>query len=63
MNPLATRRQFLQQTGMGLGSLALLDLLQREQARSPAVDEGALAASLEKLAKQIHDIAARVEAA
>jgi cell division protein ZapA len=40
-----------------------IERLQREQGRKPAVDEDALAMSLEKLAKQIHDIAARVEAA
>jgi cell division protein ZapA len=42
---------------------AEIDRLQREQGRAPAVDEAAIAASLEKLARQIHDIAARVEAA
>jgi cell division protein ZapA len=42
---------------------AEIDRLQREQGRASAVDEAAIAASLEKLAKQIHDIAARVEAA
>jgi cell division protein ZapA len=42
---------------------AEIDRLQREQGRAPAVDEAAIATSLEKLAKQIHDIAARVEAA
>lgn len=42
---------------------AEIDRLQREQGRASAVDEAAIAVSLEKLAKQIHDIAARVEAA
>lgn len=37
--------------------------LQQEQGRAPAVDEEGLATSLERLAKQIHDIAARLEAA
>jgi cell division protein ZapA len=40
-----------------------IERLQREQGRAPVVDENALTASLEKLAKQIHDIAVRVEAA
>lgn len=40
-----------------------IDRLQREQGRALAIDEDALTASLEKLAKQIHDIAARVEVA
>jgi len=31
MNQASTRRQFLKQAGMGLGSVALLDLLQKEQ--------------------------------
>jgi cell division protein ZapA len=42
---------------------AEIDRLQREQGQAPTVDEGAVATSLERLAKQIHDIAARVEAA
>jgi hypothetical protein len=37
--------------------------LQREQSRTPVVDEDAVAASLERLAKQVQDIAARLEAA
>jgi cell division protein ZapA len=40
-----------------------VERLQREQARGPAIDETAVAASLERLAKQVQDIAARVEAA
>lgn len=42
---------------------AEIDRLQHEQGRAPAVDEEGLATSLERLAKQIHDIAERVEAA
>lgn len=42
---------------------AEIERLQREQGRAPAMDEDGLATSLERLAKQIHDIAARVEAA
>ena len=42
---------------------AEIDRLQQEQGRAPAVDEEGLATSLERLAKQIHDIAERVEAA
>jgi cell division protein ZapA len=37
--------------------------LQQEQGRAPAIDENAVASSIERLAKQIQDIAARVEAA
>jgi len=37
--------------------------LQHEQSRVPSVDENGVASSIERLAKQIQDIAARVEAA
>ena len=39
------------------------DRLQREPSRAPAIDEGAVAASIERLAKHVQDIAARLEAA
>ncbi len=42
---------------------AEIERQQQEQGRAPAVDEEGFATSLERLAKQIHDIAARVEAA
>jgi len=42
---------------------AEIDRLQREQGRIPAIDEDAVAASLERLAKHVQDIAARLEAA
>ena len=42
---------------------AEIDRLQGEQSRAPAVDEQAVAATLERLAKHVQDIAARVEAA
>jgi len=42
---------------------AEIDRLQGEQSRAPAVDERAVAATLERLAKHVQDIAARVEAA
>ncbi len=42
---------------------AEIDRLQGEQNRAPAVDEAVVATSIERLAKQIQDIAARLEAA
>jgi len=42
---------------------AEIDRLQREHGRAPAIDEEAMAASLERLAKHVQDIAARLEAA
>ena len=42
---------------------AEIDRLQREHGRAPAIDEEAVAASLERLAKHVQDIAARLEAA
>lgn len=42
---------------------AEIDRLQQEQGRALALDEDGLTTSLERLAKHIHDIAARVEAA
>ena len=42
---------------------AEVDRLQHEQSRAPAIDEAAVAASLERLAKHVQDIAARLEAA
>jgi cell division protein ZapA len=42
---------------------AEIERLHQEQGRAAAVDEEGIATSLERLAKQIHDIAARLEAA
>ena len=42
---------------------AEFDRLQRDHSRAPAIDEGAVAASIERLAKHVQDIAARLEAA
>jgi len=42
---------------------AEIERLQREHSRAPAIDEEAVGASLERLAKHIQDIAARLEAA
>ncbi len=42
---------------------AEIERLQQEHGRAPAVDEEGIATSLERLAKQIHDIASRLEAA
>jgi len=42
---------------------AEIDRLQRDHSRTPAIDEEAVAASLERLAKHVQDIAARLEAA
>ncbi|MGH6934228.1 MAG: cell division protein ZapA [Dongiaceae bacterium] len=44
-------------------SNAEIERLQNEVARGPAIDEAAMTSSIERLAKQIQAIAARVEAA
>jgi hypothetical protein len=44
-------------------SNAEIERLQRDQSKAPAIDEAAVAASLERLAKHVQDIAARLEAA
>jgi cell division protein ZapA len=42
---------------------AEIDRLQRDHSRAPTIDEDAVAASIERLAKHVQDIAARLEAA
>jgi cell division protein ZapA len=44
-------------------STAELERVRHEHGRAPAVDEAAMASSIDRLAKQIQAIAARVEAA